>query len=78
MCGRFTLIASAETIAGRFLPKGCSTESLSAMGQSLDRYNIAPTQQVLTITADRTGRKASLMRWGLFPHGPKTCQSAPV
>ena len=31
------------------------------------RFNIAPTQEVMVVTADEKGRYASAMRWGLIP-----------
>lgn len=62
MCGRFTLSVSAEDLARLF--------SLDPAGMPplLPRYNIAPTQPVLAIRADRTGgREAVFLRWGLIP-----------
>ena len=34
----------------------------------LERFNIAPTQEVLSVVQDRHGRRTELLRWGLQPH----------
>jgi putative SOS response-associated peptidase YedK len=36
--------------------------------EGVERYNVAPTQEVLAIVQDRDGRRARLLRWGLVPH----------
>jgi len=61
MCGRFALYNKAEAIENHFrirLPVVFSP-----------RYNIAPSQQVLTITVANAGgpRPAVYRRWGLIP-----------
>ena len=43
--------------------------------EGCERYNVAPTQEVLAIVQNRDGRRAQLLRWGLVPHwssGPGT------
>jgi putative SOS response-associated peptidase YedK len=40
------------------------------------RYNIAPTQDVLTIVAGDGGRRAAMMRWGLVPFWAKEMPNA--
>ena len=35
-------------------------------------YNVAPTQNVLTIINDGNNRRGGFMRWGLIPHWAKT------
>ncbi|UCC64700.1 MAG: SOS response-associated peptidase, partial [Anaerolineae bacterium] len=65
MCGRFTLITPAETIAEQFqLPK---VPSLSP------RYNIAPTQPVAAVRQPpgNGGRELAMLRWGLIPFWAK-------
>ena len=65
MCGRFTLITPAETIAEQFqLPK---VPSLSP------RYNIAPTQPVAAVRQppENEGRELAMLRWGLIPFWAK-------
>jgi putative SOS response-associated peptidase YedK len=36
--------------------------------EGCERYNVAPTQEVLAIVRNRDGRRARLVRWGLVPH----------
>ena len=62
MCGRYSLIGDMRELALRF----------DFDAGALDhppRYNVAPTQDVLAVIqgADRGGRSAALMRWGLIP-----------
>lgn len=72
MCGRFTLHTPKDILARRFDVDVASLDGL-------ERYNIAPTQPVLTVRIDRSGaRAAANMRWGLVPpwtENPKTLQS---
>ena len=67
MCGRFTLHTEKEALAERF---GFHTDQLPELAP---HYNVAPTQEVLAVRADRAtrGRLASLMRWGLVPSWAK-------
>jgi putative SOS response-associated peptidase YedK len=65
MCGRFTLIQTAEAIQDTF-----------DIGNAPDlqpRYNIAPTQEVVTVLHDTDNdlRVAKLLRWGLIPSWSK-------
>src|SRR5262245_36593302 len=65
MCGRFTLTTPRQVIEQQF---GVELSELAAE----PRYNIAPSQDVLTIALGRTGeRRAEAMRWGLIPHWSK-------
>lgn len=60
MCGRYTLAASAEELVEAFdvpLP----TFELTP------RYNIAPSQRVPVVAADRHGRRMGLLTWGFLP-----------
>ena len=59
MCGRFTLTSNLDELQGRF---GFLTEYTDHE----PRYNIAPTQQVLTVTNDGQ-KRGEMMRWGLVP-----------
>lgn len=63
MCGRFTLIASMDELALRFR---FDSEGLDVK----QAYNIAPTQDVLTLVEGDT-RRAGYMRWGLIPRWAK-------
>jgi len=60
MCARYTLIAPANRIADAFgvvLPFDVQP-----------RYNVAPTQDVLSIRLDQAGRReVARLRWGLIP-----------
>jgi len=59
VCGRFTLTTGQrgelEARFGAALP----------VGGGLERFNVAPTEEVLAVCGDGEGR---LLRWGLIPH----------
>ena len=59
MCGRYSLIADLGELAERFEFDGDWLTFESA-------YNIAPTQDVLTVVGGET-RRGGFMRWGLVP-----------
>ncbi len=59
MCGRFTLTAPAEQIRDLF--------DLGELPDLEPRYNIAPTQDILVIRQNESGREPVMMRWGLIP-----------
>ena len=61
MCGRYSLTDSSAELAQRF-----EFEFESGREAVQQRFNIAPTQQVLTVVSGEV-RQASLMRWGLIP-----------
>ncbi|MCY3634648.1 MAG: SOS response-associated peptidase [bacterium] len=63
MCGRYSLTASLQELAQRFEFDG-EPEGF------VPRYNVAPTQQVLTVVGGDT-RRAGFMRWGLIPSWSK-------
>src|SRR6266700_1460833 len=65
MCGRFTLKADIETIAKVFHVK----PSL-AVAEITPRYNIAPTQEVVSILSNGASHLEPL-RWGLIPSWAK-------
>ncbi|MFI5025515.1 MAG: SOS response-associated peptidase [Solirubrobacterales bacterium] len=93
MCGRFTVTAKdTKTIADRFqveLEKALernrsgdvpapTKERLKQIESTLGRFNVAPTQEVLTVRASpdpeeasNGEREARLMRWGLVPRWAK-------
>lgn len=61
MCGRYTLTASAEDLAGWFGTTGPLPELVPS-------YNIAPTQEVPVVGVDGEGeRRLRLLKWGLVP-----------
>ena len=61
MCGRFTQTQSADTLAETFHMTNVPTLK--------PRYNIAPTQAVITIISNpqRLERQFQWLRWGLIP-----------
>lgn len=62
MCGRYTLTASIQTVAETFgVPANLETEG---------RYNVAPTQQVVTIMRNGADHLA-MLQWGLIPSWAK-------
>ena len=63
MCGRYSLKADISQLAMRF-------EFAADDVVHEPAYNIAPTQQVLTVTNDGE-RQAEYMRWGLIPFWAK-------
>lgn len=58
MCGRYTLTMSGSMIADHF-------DFVDGLLDLIPRYNVAPTQEVLTITNDDEDNHAQFMRWGL-------------
>ena len=63
MCGRYSLIADIQELARQFEFDGTGFVHEP-------RYNVAPTQSVLTVT-NREGRRGEFMRWGLIPSWAK-------
>ena len=63
MCGRYTLKSDLSFLQQRF-------KFLRSEIPYKPRYNIAPTQDVLTVTNDGQ-RHAQFMRWGLIPFWAK-------
>lgn len=79
MCGRFTVTSKdTKKVADRFqveLEKALGPKAMESAG---GRYNVAPTQEVLTVRsspeeeeAAQGEREARLMRWGLVPRWAK-------
>lgn len=70
MCGRFTLTSSDERRLGSRFQISLDDQMENALG----RFNVAPTQEVLTIQNDADaegGKAAQLARWGLVPFWAK-------
>lgn len=67
MCGRYTLLVSADDLALHF--------GLADVPSVVPRFNIAPTQPVLAVGPSRDGKPAAAtFRWGIVPSwsdGPK-------
>ena len=68
MCGRFTLTSNLDELQGRFGFLSQFTDPV--FFEHGPRYNIAPTQPVLTVTNDGL-RRGEVMRWGLVPFWAK-------
>ena len=69
MCGRFTLTSDPATLHAEF--------GIEAPADYRARYNIAPTQPVLAVVADRSGDwHAATLSWGLVPHWSKDRREA--
>ena len=63
MCGRYNLISNLTVLGERFRFDATQLTLESA-------YNIAPTQDVLTVIGGES-RRAGFMRWGLIPFWAK-------
>jgi len=63
MCGRFTLKSPART---KF--DGVNRSNLPSL---FPRYDIAPSQSVLTIVRRGAEREAAFLQWGLIPSWSK-------
>ena len=61
MCGRFTLHTEKEILSRRF------EFALEDLAELVPRYNIAPTQSILTLHGGAGSRQAEMMHWGLVP-----------
>ncbi len=62
MCGRFTLTADINAVAKAF--------GVAPSLQTASRYNVAPTQEVVSILQDET-KHLDFLRWGLIPSWAK-------
>ena len=67
MCGRFTLIHDLQSIASTF------HATIPASVHIAPHYNIAPTQNILTVMREEHEEPAhvDLLRWGLIPSWSK-------
>lgn len=63
MCGRFVVALSQEDLLSFFGLDG----ELPGLHDIPPRYNIAPTQPILTILGNQIQRQAGLMRWSFIP-----------
>ena len=71
MCGRYTLHTEKEALAARF------DFDPGDLAGFTPRYNLAPTQNAVTVRASEGGRVASFMRWGLVPSWAKALAGLP-
>jgi putative SOS response-associated peptidase YedK len=63
MCGRFTLKAGKKVKLKGF--------NISDFENLIPRYNIAPTQDIITVVQRDASRETMLMQWGLIPFWSK-------
>ncbi|RST77465.1 SOS response-associated peptidase [Siminovitchia acidinfaciens] len=61
MCGRYSLFANRNELVDRF--QIINGEDL----EWIERFNIAPSQNVLAIVKDEHGNRAGFLKWGLVP-----------
>jgi putative SOS response-associated peptidase YedK len=79
MCGRFTVTTKdTKQVADRFQVELEKALGEGAASSAMGRFNVAPTQEVLTVRsspeeeeAAAGEREARLMRWGLVPRWAK-------
>ncbi|MBI2855805.1 MAG: SOS response-associated peptidase [Chloroflexi bacterium] len=64
MCGRYSLATDVGSLEERFGFEGPDLPHQP-------RFNIAPSQEVLTVISDGSWKRAGLMRWGLIPSWAK-------
>ncbi len=71
MCGRYTLHTEKEVLAKRF------ELDLAELSEVPARFNVAPTDRVLTVRIHDQKRGPEWMRWGLIPHWAKPGEKRP-
>ena len=64
MCGRYSLATDMDSLDERFTFRGVDLSYKP-------RFNIAPTQEVLTAVSDGSANRPRLMKWGLIPFWAK-------
>jgi len=73
MCGRFTAtFVEPQMIAARF---GVSESAIP--GETLGRFNVCPTEQVLAVCGPQESRAARDLRWGLVPPWARRLRAGP-
>jgi putative SOS response-associated peptidase YedK len=67
MCGRYTYTTRRSD---EIHAKLADTLGVGAppSEHGFERFNIAPTQEVVAVVDDRGGRRIEELRWGLVPH----------
>lgn len=71
MCGRFTITATLDEIASRY-----DLDDTALPSNYRPSYNLAPTQQALSIIHDGKRRRAGYLSWGLIPSWSKDAKIA--
>ncbi len=78
MCGRYTLRSPLARLADQY---GLRPEELVELWQAraVERYNVAPSQEVLTVGAAKDGHPAgAFFRWGLVASWAADVNKAPI
>ncbi len=70
MCGRYTLTTRRSDEIQAKLAETLGVEAPPS-DRGFERFNIAPTQEVLAVVDDRDARRIEELRWGLVPHWAK-------
>jgi putative SOS response-associated peptidase YedK len=70
VCGRYTLATRRSDAIHAKLAETLAVD-LPPSDSGFERFNIAPTQEVLAAVDDRDGRRIEHLRWGLVPHWAK-------
>jgi putative SOS response-associated peptidase YedK len=74
MCGRYSLRTPWQRLAEHFGMRVADVPELFA-----DRYNIAPSQQLLAVRQDAEGtRHPAVLKWGFIPAWSKDGKIAPI
>ncbi len=74
MCGRYTQTAAFDELALRF---GITVEEIPDEDLA-SRYNVAPSQPVPIVVADKGGRRLVMARWGFHRGRMKSSKLAPI
>src|SRR5688500_20392183 len=67
MCGRFTL-KNVERLLDRLRARGVDVDGISDL---VPHYNVAPSQEILTVVQQAARREATFLQWGLIPSWSK-------
>jgi putative SOS response-associated peptidase YedK len=67
MCGRYSNTRGKSADISRKMADLLGVPQLGH-DRGYERFNIAPTDEVLAAVADERGRRLELLRWGLIPH----------
>ena len=66
MCGRYSNTRTESDVLSRRMADLLGVRQLGE-GRGYERFNVAPTDEVLAAVADEDGRRLELLRWGLLP-----------
>ena len=74
MCGRYTLTQRRSDEIRQTLADQLGVEAPES-DRGFERFNIAPSQEVLAVVDDRDGRRIEELRWGLVPSWARELKS---